>query len=217
MKTTLILGCILFSIKPPTAGAQRLTTDDPNFSTLSQLAGSIGWYQIGGTKAWSVGDNDVDIKNGAHCMELLNKLRTAGVPDTRTLDVQYEAPEFKPGIHTLAEIRTSCEHVERVGRIRAFEKWAILAMQAGTDVRSGSTYYKLCIQTYDEIVKAGVSPTERVPDRVIGSAEWSGTIEELRKKWCDAGMSKATGQTASREAPYRKELKGCLLYTSRCV
>ena len=206
MKTTVILGCILFSIGPSTAGAQRLTTDDPNFATLSQLANSIGWYQVSGTKAWSVGDGDAD-NHGAHCMELLDKLRAAGVPDTRTLDVQYEAPEFKPGTHTLAEIRGSCEHVARVGKVKAFEKWALLAMQAGTNVRSGADYYRLCIQTYDQIVKAGIAPTERVPDRMIGGAQWSGTIEELRKKWCDAGMSAASDKAAASEAPFRKELK----------
>jgi hypothetical protein len=206
MKTTVILACILFSIGASTAGAQRLTSADPNFATLSQLADSIGWYQIGGTNAWSVGDADAD-NQGAHCMELLDKLHAAGVPDTRTLEVKYESPEFKPGVHTLAEIRRSCEHVARIGKIKAFEKWALLAMQAGSNVRSGASYYKLCIQTYDQIVKAGVAPTERVPARDIGGTQWSGTIEDLRKKWCDAGMSAANDKATAREAPFRKELK----------
>src|ERR1700722_6184356 len=149
VKTNLILGCILLAIHASTADAQRLTTADPNFAALSQLANSIGWYQISGTKSWSVGDADVDVQKGARCMEALNNLRAAGVPDTRKLDVTYDAPEFKTGVHTLAEIRPSFEHVEQVGRVRAFEKWAILAMQAGTNVKSGSSYYKLCIRTYD--------------------------------------------------------------------
>ena len=207
MKTTCILACILFMAGVPNAGAQRLTTADPNFTELSQLSNSIGWYQISGTKAWSVGDSDADNK-GAACMATLDELRAAGVPDTRTLDVTYETPEFKPGIHTLAEIRVSCEHVARVGKVKAFEKWALLAMQAGTNVSSGATYYKLCIQTYNEITKAGIAPTERVPDRTIGGVQWGGAIEDLRKKWCDAGMSQATDKAASREAPFRKEMKG---------
>jgi hypothetical protein len=207
VKTIFFLACTFILIDAPTAGAQRLTTDDPNFSSLSQLADSIGWYQVTGTKAWSVGDADADGRNPAPCTVTLNKLRAAGVPDTRTVDVRWESPELKPGIHTLAEIRTSCEHVERIGKIKDFEKWAILAMQAGTNVRSGSDYYRLCLQTYDRIVKAGISPNERVPDRVIGSAQWSGTIGELRKKWCESGMTMATEKAASREAPYRQELK----------
>jgi hypothetical protein len=189
-----------------TAGAQRLTTADPNFTELSQLSNSIGWYHISGTQAWSVGDADADAR-GAHCMAALDKVRAAGVPDTRTLDVHYETPEFKPGTHTLAEIRTSCEHVARIGKIKAFEKWALLAMGAGKNVRSGTDYYRLCIQTYDQIVKDGVAPTERVPERLIGNVKWSGSIEELRKQWCDAGKAAAASSAAASEAPFRKELK----------
>ena len=62
-------------------------------------------------------------------MATLDKLRAAGVPDTRSIEVQYDAPEFKRGIHTLAEIRRSCAQVERLGKIQAFERWAILAMK----------------------------------------------------------------------------------------
>jgi hypothetical protein len=50
-------------------------------------------------------------------------------------------------------------HVRRARRarwrVKAFEKWAILAMRAGTNVRSRSTSYKRCLKTYDDIVKAG--------------------------------------------------------------
>jgi hypothetical protein len=193
-------------IQASAAGPQRLTTDDPNFSSLSQLSNSIGWYQMSDTQAWSVGDGDAN-RDGAQCMDLLNKLRAAGVPDTRTLDVHWESPEFKPGVHTLAEIRKSCEHVARIGKIKEFEKWAILAMQAGTNYRSGADYYRNCLKTYDDIVKAGIQPTERVPDRVIAGAQWSGSIEELKKKWCDTGASNASSQTSASEAPFRKELQ----------
>ncbi len=207
MQSTYVLGCILILIEAGAAGAQRLTTSDPNFSALSQLADSIGWYQLSATKAWSVGDNAVDLKKGASCMATLDKLRAARVPDSRTVEVRWEAPEFKPGVHSLAEIRASCAHVERVGRIHAFEKWALLSMQAGPNAKSASDFYRLCVQTYNEIVKAGVPPTDRVPDNVIGGAAWSGSIEELRRKYCDAGMSKAHEQAAASEAPYRKEMK----------
>lgn len=206
MKTICVLGCILFLIQSSTAGPQRLTTDDPNFSSLSQLSNSIGWYRVGGTNAWSVGDADAN-RDGATCMDPLNKLRAAGVPDTRTLDVQWESPEFKPGIHTLAEIRRSCEHVARIGKVKDFEKWGILAMQSGTNYRSGADYYRMCLKTYDDIVKAGVPPTERVADRMIGGAQWSGTIEELRNKWCQTGSGMASSQKSANEAPFRQELK----------
>ena len=49
--------------------------------------------------------------------------------DMRSIEVQYDVPEFERGIDTLAEIRMSCAHVERLGKIQAFERWAILAMK----------------------------------------------------------------------------------------
>ena len=117
---------------------------------------------------------------------------------------------MKRGAHTLSEIRASCEQVERLGKIKSFEFWAVLAMQDAPKVNSGrsdASYFKNCIQTYEKIVNAGIAPTDRVPDRLIGGVTWSGTIEELRQKWCDTGLSKAKGNAEEREAPYRKELK----------
>jgi len=204
MKVTLTLGCILLSLAA-SGHAQKLAANDPNYQLLSQLSTSIGWYQVSDTKAWTVGDADAD-RDGARCMETLDKLRAAGVADTRTIDVQWESPEFKPGVHSLADIRRSCEHVARVGKIKDFEKWAILAMQAGTNYSSGAIYYKQCIQSYDLIVKGGVAPTDRVPDKVIGGVQWSGTIQDIRQKYCEKGMSAANEKNAAREAPFRKEL-----------
>jgi hypothetical protein len=210
MKTTLTLGLALLLWNIPHACAQRLTTDDPNYGPLYKLAEGIGWYQNSQTKTWMVADSVVDNKGSAVCMEALDNLRTAGVADTRTIEIQWEGPEFKQGAHTLAEIRGSCEHVQRLGKIKSFEFWAVLAMQDAPKVASGRSdpsYFKRCIETYNRIVKAGIAPTELVPERMIGSTAWSGTIEELRQKWCDTGLTKANGNAAEREAPYRKELK----------
>jgi hypothetical protein len=206
MKVTLSLGCILISLSPFAYG-QRLSANDPNYQLLSQLSNSIGWYRVSNTNAWDIGDADAD-RSGARCMETLDKLRAAGVPDTRTIEVQWESPEFKPGVHTLADIRRSCEHVARLGKIKDFEKWAILAMQAGTHYSSGAIYYKQCVQSYNLITKGGVAPTDRVPDRVIGSTQWSGSIEEIRQKYCDNGMTMASEKNTAHEAPFRKELAG---------
>jgi hypothetical protein len=203
----LILGCVL--INAPTSHAQQLKFGDPNYKFASTLAGDIGWYQITATNAWAVKDGATSGLKGARCMSALDSLRAAGVPDTTIVDVKYNAPEFKRGPHTLAEIRTSCEHVETLGKIKYFERWAIFAMKDTPNLNTGrydAGYYKNCLQTYDEIVKAGVSPSERVPDDVIGGSPWSGSIEELRKKWCDAELSTANSKTAASEAPYRKVL-----------
>ncbi len=209
MRTSLILGCVLILTNVPTSHAQRLKWGDPNYQLASELASDIGWYQITATKAWAVKDGAISRLHEARCMTTLDKLRAAGVPDTIIVDVTYDAPEFKRGPHTLAEIRTSCVHVESLGKIQYFERWAKFAMKDAPNLNSGRydvAYYKNCIQAYDEIVKAGVSPSERVPDDVIGGAPWSGSIEELRKKWCDSGFSTANAKTVASEEPYRKVL-----------
>ena len=208
MKAILIL-CLLILTNAPTSRAQQLKWGDPNYKLASQVATDIGWYQVTDTKAWTVKDGATLGLKGARCMAALDKLRAAGVPDTTTVVVKYDAPEFKRGSHSLAEIRTSCAHVESLGKIKYFEKWAVLAMKDTPNLNSGryeTGYYKNCIQAYDEIVKAGVSPTERVPDEVIAGSAWSGSIEQIRKKWCDSGFNTANAKTAASEAPYRKVL-----------
>ena len=205
----IFFGCLLILTNVPTSHAQQLKWGDPNYKLASQVATDIGWYQVTDTKAWTVKDGATLGLKGARCMAALDKLRAAGVPDTTTVVVKYDAPEFKRGSHSLAEIRTSCAHVESLGKIKYFEKWAVLAMKDTPNLNSGryeTGYYKNCIQAYDEIVKAGVSPTERVPDEVIAGSAWSGSIEQIRKKWCDSGFNTANAKTAASEAPYRKVL-----------
>ena len=209
VKISLILGCVLILTNVPISHAQQLKWGDPNYKLASGLAGDIGWYQITATKAWAVKDGATSGLKDARCMTTLDNLRAAGVPDTSIVDVKYDAPEFKRGPHTLAEIRRSCAHVENLGKIQYFERWAKFAMADTPNLSKGNydvSYFKNCLQAYDEIVKAGVSPSERVPDDVIKGAPWSGSIEELRQKWCDTGFHTANAKTAESEAPYRKAL-----------
>lgn len=206
MKNSATLLCLSLAL----ASAQQLTTDDPNYGLLYKLAQGFGWHQQSMSKAWMVSDGVTDNNDVATCTTALDKLQAVGVPETRAIEIRWDAPEFKSGIHTLAEIRASCGHLERLAKIKKFEFWAILAMQDAPKVASGrmdASYFKRCIETYDRIVKAGAKPTDRVPEQKIGATEWSGTIEELRQKWCDTGLTKATGNTTQREAPYRAALK----------
>jgi hypothetical protein len=203
------LTCILIVTAAPVGWAQTISYDDPNYAQLNEIADSIGWYQLSQTKAWSIGDGDVDLNHSAKCMATFDKLRTAGVPETRSITVRYSAPEFQAGRHTMAEIRTSCSHADRVAKVKFFQRWAVMAMQeATTDTqRFDDAIPKNCVKVYDQIVKDGVPPSERVPDDIIGNVKWSGTIEEVRKKWCDSALAKAHQDVADREAPFRRELK----------
>ena len=208
---------------PPTAGesrpadsqtmkrqpAPRLTMDDPHFSALSSLAGGIGLYQDEKTAAWLVGDNDANI-DGAKCMKTLNELAAAGVPESRAIEVHYSTPDFSRGVRTLAEIRKSCELVERLGKIKHFERWAISAKEDADAGRVGQTVkltLERCVSAYDDIIKAGIAPTDRVPERSTRAGMWSGTVGEIHQKWCNAGLSQATANVAANEAPYRKVLQ----------
>lgn len=69
---------------------------------------------------------------------------------------------------------------------------AILAMQSAPEFaaeRAQTNYFRMCIWTFNQIVKAGVAPTDRVPELMIGGNQWLGNEE-------------------AREAPFRKELQG---------
>ncbi len=95
-------------------------------------------------------------------------------------------------------------------KLASFERWAQLAMGDAPKIASGgheTAYYTRCIESYDEMMKAGVAPTTRVEEQKIVHGMWAGSVQELKEKWCDAGLKQAKTQTAGREAPYREALK----------
>lgn len=171
----------------PDVFAQGLARTDPHYRELFELSESIGWYRVPVTNAWAVGTAAVRPESGAVCRQTLDKLRGDGVPDARTIKTSWDSPEFPAGVHTLAEIRKSCEHVDRVGKIAEFEKAALLAMDSRLDARYDTPYFKLCQQAYDKLISAGFSPAEQVPERKVRGVLWSGSIGELKKKYCDGG------------------------------
>ena len=126
-------------------------------------------------------------------MKTLDELAAAGVPASRALPVRYDTLDFKRGSRTLAEIRKSCELVERLGKMRPFERWAIQAKDDAPRRLAGvpqMAYYTRCIEAYNEMIKAGIAPTERVPEQKLPSGLWSGTLQEIRQTWCDVGLKK---------------------------
>ena len=68
--------------------------------------------------------------------------------------------------------------------------------------------YKFCIQAYDKMIASGVSPSTRVPEGEHSGVPWKGTVQEIKEKWCEAGLKKSTGDVAAKHAPYRANLKG---------
>lgn len=184
---------------------------------MENLARSIDqtWYKAtDGT--WAVKESGQDGFNAAPCAKHLRALAEAGVPETATIELAHDTPDFTKGKHTLTEIRTTCAHIERVGRVAEFQRWAILSIGEYPHIADGSfalEFFQSCTAAYAQLIKGGIPPTEKVLTVQITGPDQkplvvAGAVEELRKKWCDPGMAKAKELRSKREAPYRRVLKG---------
>lgn len=92
---------------------------------------------------------------------------------------------------------------------RAFRSWAVNTQEP----KPLPNMFKFCIQSYEKMIASGVSPSTRVPEKVIPASagfpeiRWKGTVQEIKERWCDAGQKKITGDVAARHAPYKAVLK----------
>ncbi|HEX5611496.1 MAG TPA: hypothetical protein VFX67_02500 [Burkholderiales bacterium] len=92
----------------------------------------------------------------------------------------------------------------------AFKSWAM-------DTRAPNpvpNMFKFCLQAYDKMIASGVSPSTRVPEQTVPGFRagdppivWSGTVQEIKEKWCEAGMKKTSDDVAKKHAPYKAALK----------
>lgn len=87
---------------------------------------------------------------------------------------------------------------------QAFQSWAI-DTQMPNPVPN---MFKFCLQSYDKMIASGVSPSTRVTEGKVRGVPWEGTVQEIKEKWCEAGLKKSTGDVAAKHAPYRANLKG---------
>jgi len=67
--------------------------------------------------------------------------------------------------------------------------------------------FKFCLQAYDRMIASGVSPSTQVTEGEVSGIPWKGTVQEIKEKWCEAGLKKTTGDVAARHAPYKANLK----------
>ncbi len=95
----------------------------------------------------------------------------------------------------------------------SFRNWA-----QGTQLpRAVPNEFKFCIDAYDKMIASGISPQTRVPEQRISGFHsptsqnydfmYSGTVQEVKDNWCEAGLKKITGDVAARHAPYRAALR----------
>jgi hypothetical protein len=86
---------------------------------------------------------------------------------------------------------------------QSFRSWAIDTQQPDPV----PNMFKFCIQAYDKMIASGVSPSTQVPEGEHSGIPWKGTVQEIKEKWCDAGLKKISGDVETRHAPYRANLK----------
>ena len=86
---------------------------------------------------------------------------------------------------------------------QAFQSWAIDTQQPDPV----PNMFKFCIRSYDKMIASGVSPSTRVPEGEVRGIMWRGTVQEIKEKWCDAGLKKISDDVEARFAPYRANLK----------
>ena len=77
---------------------------------------------------------------------------------------------------------------------RAFKSWA-------GDTQFPNPFpnsFKFCIQSYDRMIASGVSPSTRVREDSDRGFLWTGTLQEIKEKWCEAGLKKITGDVTAK-------------------
>ena len=67
--------------------------------------------------------------------------------------------------------------------------------------------FKFCIQSYERMIAGGVSPSTRVREDNDRGFLWTGTLQEIKEKWCEAGLKKITGDVSAKHAPYKAVLR----------
>ena len=97
----------------------------------------------------------------------------------------------------------SAQSLEDNEHYQTFRSWAIDTQQPDPV----PNMFKFCIQAYDKMIASGVSPSTPVPEGEYGGIPWKGTVQEIKEKWCDAGLKKSTDEIAAEQAPYRANLK----------
>jgi hypothetical protein len=93
---------------------------------------------------------------------------------------------------------------DHAAKVSGFVMWARLAkgdLQRAGGPRDALMFNK-CLDAYDAAIKAGVPPEE--PTK---AADLPGSIEEVRKTFCDAGKATFAAKDQKTSGPYKKVLK----------
>ena len=182
--------------------------DTFRYPPLKELADSlnVAWIQQDGV--WWLSDPGEEGMKPPPCQKIVDKLVKENIADTTIFPLGRDIKDYKAGPHTFAEYKASCTQVAYLSKAKAFTDEAFMAINFRDE-----EFAKRCIDRYDEVIKAGVKPTEIVPTSMVAvrggpDVEVSGSIENIRIKFCDPLYKKVAEERAKREAPYRAVLKG---------
>jgi hypothetical protein len=217
-KTVVVLAMIVAgSIVESAAFADDDRQVDIN-NALARLGRTIdnAFSQDSDTKAWiPAGSSIVDGK--ATCAEEIEKLAELGAPGSSKVKLSNDTAELTKGEHTLDDMLPICERIVAFGKTKAFQRQLMNAFLEYPKVNPKTPYnvkhFENCLTEYGKMMKAGVPPTYKIPDQMVADndakmVKLGGTVEELRKKWCDDGLKNARAERERRDAPYKKALKG---------
>jgi hypothetical protein len=144
----------------------------------------------------------------SRCHEIVAEIDELGIADTLAVELTFDTPHLAKGSRTLKELKDLCQHAVRAAALGTFAEAARAASRSADEV-----FPIKCLEFYDKAIAAGHAPTTRLPyeglsfeDPTTGDA-FVGTIEEARKKFCDAKAKKHLDEVAKQEAPYREVLK----------
>lgn len=214
MKNSVVFVAMIGAVAPAYADDRQIDINN----ALTRLAGTIdnAFSQDRDTKAWIPAGSSV--RDGkALCQVEIEKLAELGAPGTSKVKLGNDTAELPKGEHTLDDMLPICERIVAFGKTQQWEHWAFESMREYPRVKPKSAYnvkyFENCITEYNAMMKSGIPPTYKVPDQMVVDnnakpVKWGGTVEELRKKWCDDGLKKGKEERERRDAPYKKALKG---------
>jgi hypothetical protein len=214
MKQVLVLvASLLASSFATTAARAQMAKEQLLYELRQDMDRAFSLDETG--KQWTLSGAVFD-QGKANCQEYLERLAKLAVPGTTTVMLERDGRDLKAGEHSLDELRPACLQVVKYGKIADWERWAIEAMRDNARITSGqrleTTYMQNCLSTYDTMLKAGVAPTDLVLERQVNDNDgkpvtWSGSVAELRKKWCEVGLAKVNEKLDEQDAPFKKVLK----------
>jgi hypothetical protein len=205
-KTVAVLAFLL----PSAVLAQKSFDPSKDLSKLGKLIDNA-WTRDAATKVWVLTDMATD-----KCQDVIDTLAKKNVAGSAKLVLNNDTPELLRGEHTLDEVRPLCTKIVHNSKVKKWEKWAWLSVEESGKIGGRKFYdtaiFEKCVKGYDDLVKDGVPATTKVRDKKIkgpdgGQMIWSGTIEDLRKKWCDVGLKQVQTEIDAKQAPYKKVLK----------